>query len=102
MDIGLLWFDNDSNVDIEEKIRRAAQYYREKYGHPADICYANSRTLFGHADARDRFEIELDDKTLKVITASNILPHHFWVGIASSQQKGRDRRSQRGGHRQQG
>ena len=102
MDIGLLWFDNDSKIDIEEKIRRAAQYYREKYGRPADICYANSRTLFGRADAKDRFEIELDDRTLKVIAASNILPHHFWVGIASNRQKGRDRDWQRGKHRQAG
>ncbi len=39
MDIGLLWFDNDPEVDLAGKVTRAAEYYRVKYGEdPISAC----------------------------------------------------------------
>ena len=32
MNIGMLWFDNDTKTELTIKIERAAHYYREKYG----------------------------------------------------------------------
>ena len=98
MEIGLLWFDNDPSVGIEEKIRRAAKHYREKYGQPANICYANSRVLLEQSGVKDTFKIELNDAALRVVAAGNILPHHFWVGIASGKKEYRRGGRQRGKH----
>jgi len=83
MDIGLLWFDNDPKVELEEKIRRAAGYYRKKHGQPANMVLTNSATLAEQSNLSPPFEVELDDMALKVVAAGNVLPHHFWVGIAS-------------------
>jgi hypothetical protein len=86
MDIGLLWFDNDPKTAIEEKIRRAAGYYRRKYGQPANIVMTNTATLAAQSSLSPPFEIELDDIALKVLAAGNVLPHHFWVGVASKRE----------------
>ena len=86
MDIGLLWFDNDPKSELEEKIRRAAGHYRKKYGEPANMVMANTATLAEQSSLSPPFEIELDDMALKVVAAGNVLPHHFWVGIASREE----------------
>jgi hypothetical protein len=83
MDIGLLWFDNDPKAELEEKIRRAAGHYHKKYGQPANMVQANTGTLSELSSLSPPFDLELDDTALKVVAASNVLPHHFWVGIAS-------------------
>ena len=84
MDIGLLWFDNDPKVSIEEKIRRAAGHYRKKYGQPANLVFANSATLAEESSLSPPFEVELDDSALKVVAAGHVLPHHFWIGVAAA------------------
>jgi len=43
----------------------------------------NSATLAEQSNLSPPFEVELDDMALKVVAAGNVLPHHFWVGIAS-------------------
>jgi hypothetical protein len=32
MQTGMLWLDDDKRRSIEEKVRRAVAYYRDKYG----------------------------------------------------------------------
>ncbi|MGA9351284.1 MAG: hypothetical protein WBW48_21105 [Anaerolineae bacterium] len=36
MKVGLLWFDDDRQWGIEEKVHRAAKRYREKFGRAAN------------------------------------------------------------------
>jgi len=38
MKVGLLWLDDDPQRAIEEKVRRAAKRYREKFGQAANTC----------------------------------------------------------------
>jgi len=38
MRVGWLWFDNDPGRTVEEKVRRAVQRYREKFGQAPDTC----------------------------------------------------------------
>ena len=87
MDIGLLWFDNDPKGGIEDKIRRAAGHYRKKYGRPANLVFANSVTLAEQSSPPPPFEVRLEDGTLKVLAAGHVLPHHFWVGVASAREE---------------
>jgi hypothetical protein len=70
---GLLWFDDDPRRAIEDKVRQAAARYRQKFGAAPDVCYVNDRAI-------DRAEVRVGD--LRVMPASTVLPHHFWIGRA--------------------
>jgi hypothetical protein len=73
MKTGLLWYDNDPQRRIEEKIRHAAQRYQEKFGRAPDICYVNPAMLA---------QVQEPVSHLQVVGKPNILPHHFLVGVA--------------------
>lgn len=76
MRVGWLWFDNDPGRSVEEKVRRAAERYREKFGQVPDTCYVHPQAIS---------EEELQCGPVRVICARHILLNHFWLGITSSQ-----------------
>ncbi len=76
MQVGLLWFDNDPGRGVNAKIQDAAQRYREKFGVAPDTCYVNCGVLGGQGGADLSAGLRL-----RVVPVSNILPHHFWVGM---------------------
>jgi hypothetical protein len=78
MQTGLLWFDNDPNRDTVLKIEDAARRYREKFGVAPNICYVNQAAAGGELELSFQ---GLQPSSLRVVPASNILLHHFWVGI---------------------
>ena len=82
MDEGLLWFDNDPKSAIEDKVRRALGRFQEKFGRDATICYLNPGALAGRTDADSPREVVFGRRKVKIVAAHNILPHHFWVGVA--------------------
>jgi hypothetical protein len=69
MNVGMLWYDN-SKDDLAEKIKRAAQHYRDKYGAPADLVFVNPKMLNGPVEATG----------IEVRTSTTILPNHLWMG----------------------
>jgi hypothetical protein len=73
IEIGMLWYDDDKKRTLEEKVRRAADYYRSKFGRAPTICLVNPRMINGGPKRVARVELR---------TAPNVLLHHFWVGIA--------------------
>jgi len=83
MEIGLLWFDNDPKVGLEEKVRRAAGRYAEKFGRPATLCMLNPLTLAGQAGG-GAAEVVVGDGVVKLVAARQVAPHHFWVGVAQT------------------
>ena len=74
MESGMLWLDADARRTLEEKVRRAVEYYKEKYGASPDLCLVNSSTFVGD---------ELNVGDVKVQRAKTVLPHHFWVGLST-------------------
>lgn len=73
MDIGMLWLDDDAKRPFDEKIKRAAEYYRNKYGRKPNLCLvhqksANETTVVGK---------------INVIPDPSISLHHFWIGLKS-------------------
>lgn len=44
MRIGMLWVDQKAG-SLEEKVSRAAEYYRRKYGETPNVCFVNPRDL---------------------------------------------------------
>jgi len=78
MQSGLLWFDNDPHRGLASKIEDAARRYREKFGRSPDTCYVNSAVFNGGPETVT--PANLAQQALRVVPATNILPHHFWVG----------------------
>lgn len=82
MEIGLLWYDGDPKRPLEDKIGQAAERYREKYGRWPNTCYVHPKAV----DERSGDELNLAFRSrspkamIRVLSAPNILLHHYWVG----------------------
>lgn len=73
MNSGMLWFDNDPKTDLEFKIKKAADYYRQKYGSTPDLCLVNPSMIDGKISREDRIAVR---------TYRAVLSGCFWIGLA--------------------
>ena len=80
MDVGLLWFDNDSRRGIEEKVQRAVAHYSTKYGHKPNVCFLHPSMLNGNGRKRG----VLKTNGVEVRAGRAILPDHFWIGVVET------------------
>ncbi len=71
MKTGMLWFDNDPQRKLIEKIQQAASYYQQKYGSQPTLCFV-------HPKLKD-IVFELDEN-LEVKFNQAISPDHIWIG----------------------
>lgn len=71
MNIGMLWFDNSPKTTLDEKVKRAAEYYQKKYGRIPDVCLV-------HPSMMENKKSELSGISVKANRA--ITPGHLWVG----------------------
>lgn len=74
MNVGMLWFDNDTKSEIKTKIKRAAVYYQKKYGQTPNLCYVHPSMVSEEPQKSDGIEVR---------TTRSVLPHHFWIGVYS-------------------
>ena len=72
MEIGMLWFDDDSRRTLEEKLRRAMEHYITKYGHSPTLCFVHPETLNGGPEMV---------AGLRVRNSRLVMPNHFWIGF---------------------
>ena len=72
MEIGMLWFDDDSRRTLEEKLRRAMEHYLTKYGHSPTLCFVHPETLNGGPERI---------AGLHVRKSRLVMPNHFWIGF---------------------
>jgi len=79
MNIGMLWFDNDTKAEISTKIARAAEYYRDKYGTVPNLCFVHpSMVQNGSLKTHDD---KLKSGNVEIRTSRSVLPNHFWIGV---------------------
>ena len=71
MQIGMLWLDDDKKRPLEEKVERAAAYYRDKYGQMPTLCFVNGQAL------ADRVQVG----RIEVRPVKHVMPSHFWLGV---------------------
>jgi hypothetical protein len=71
MNIGMLWFDNDNKTDLAGKIRRAAEYYQNKYGLTPNLCFVHPSML----------PTPPQDVGMEIRPTKSVLPNHFWLGV---------------------
>jgi hypothetical protein len=85
MHIGLLWYDGDPHLGLEDKIGRAAERYREKYGRWPDTCMVNPQAMAGQPgeELQVSCQVRGSKGKVRVVPASNILRHHFWLGMSN-------------------
>jgi hypothetical protein len=86
MKVGMLWFDNDKARTLEEKVERAADYYKQKYGASPSVCYVHPTTLE---------EVDFKANGVELRTAPTVQPNHFWIGIEEAKAKTKARRNTR-------
>lgn len=79
MNVGMLWFDNDSNSDLTSKVARAASYYVGKYGDHPNLCFIHPSTA-SKIDEECSEEQEIKAGEIEVRLTNSVLPHHFWIG----------------------
>ena len=69
---GLLWFDNDPNLALGDKIKRAAARYQARLQHKPTTCYLSAKD----------FNAEMGEvQGIQLKPAHNIQPHYFWLGV---------------------
>ncbi len=72
MDVGMLWRDEAEGRTLDEKVARAADYYRRKYGAAPTVCVVNPRMLPPDADVAGG---------LRLVGARTVQVNHFWLGV---------------------
>ena len=72
MKTGMLWFDDDPNSNIEDKVSLAADYYEEKHGHKPTTCFVHPNMLSDPA---------LKVRGINICPNRTVLPDHFWIGL---------------------
>lgn len=78
--IGMLWFDNDPRTTTDQKVARAADYYRTKYGKQPDLCYVNPASVPAST-------VDLMVGEIAVQSNKSIMRNHFWIGCAEIKSK---------------
>jgi hypothetical protein len=73
MDRGLLWYDDDPDRSLIEKVRRATQRYSKKFGAPPDACYVHPSVLKDNGRVKEVGGV-------RVMALPSVLRHHFWLG----------------------
>ena len=73
MKVGMLWFDGDRALGVDDRIVKATDYYREKYGQKPTVCYVNPIMLLEK-------EGEMEFPGIDVKSNPSVLKDHFWLG----------------------
>jgi hypothetical protein len=79
MDIGMLWYDDDTKRPLGEKVARAVDYYKTKYGSVPTVCFVNPATLKDAPDTAAGVQIR---------SARNVMVDHFWIGVGETNGNG--------------
>ncbi len=73
MEIGMLWFDNDQQRPLVDKVKRAGVYYARKYGATPTVCFVHPGMLADAVKAVDGMALR---------ASQTLLPNHFWIGVS--------------------
>ncbi len=71
---GMLWFDNDPGSTLLIKVKKAADFYRQKYGRSPDLCLV-------HPSMLEKNQQLADFGKLIIRPYRPVLPGHLWIGI---------------------
>jgi|GEM_PF-340037 len=75
MDIGMLWYDDDHKRPLTERVGKAVDYYKAKYGVVPTVCFVNPVTLKDAPESAAGVQLR---------SARNVLVDHFWLGLGEA------------------
>ena len=78
MDIGMLWYDDDSKRRLDEKVARAVEFYRAKYGVQPTECYVHPGMLAAGDQAMTA--------GVRVRGNRTVIKNHLWLGVGEGPQ----------------
>jgi hypothetical protein len=81
MNIGMLWFDNDKNSDLNAKVFRAVKYYRTKYGRTPTLCYIHPSMMSNTPLETKSADNKVSAGDVELRTTTLVMPNHFWIGL---------------------
>ncbi|RLC75030.1 MAG: hypothetical protein DRJ03_30935 [Chloroflexi bacterium] len=81
MKAGLLWFDDDPDRTLEDKVLRAAKRYRRKYDRQPNLCFVHPAAFEGLPVGRQGNGKVRKAGQVEIRPGHSILPHHFWIGV---------------------
>ncbi|HDQ71713.1 MAG TPA: hypothetical protein ENN19_06405 [Chloroflexi bacterium] len=83
MKTGLLWFDDDANKELEDKVMRAAAHYERKYGQAPTLCFVHPSALDGNGNGKGKGngQSKCEMGGVEVRSGRTVLPNHFWLGV---------------------
>lgn len=92
MDVGMLWFDNDTQTDLPHKIENAAEYYLNKYGIQPNVCFIHPcmtpedlmSQISKPGQKENKRKTIFTAGSIEVRTSKSLLPNHLWIGINGS------------------
>ncbi len=76
MRVGMLWFDDQKNRELADKIERAASHYQAKYGRRPTLCFVHPSMLLSLRNGVFGIEVR---------GSNTILPNHLWIGCTEEQ-----------------
>ena len=71
---GLLWYDSQRDIDLEERITYAVKFFESKYGYLPNKCFVNPDIL--------EEPLELDRK-IKILPNDRVMINHIWLEFSS-------------------
>jgi hypothetical protein len=84
MNSGLLWFD-DSKESLEVKVKKAVEYYFNKYHRHPNLCLVHPSSMDGNWPQNI---VEMAGSTVTVRAYRPVLPGHLWIGIEEETKHG--------------
>jgi len=67
---GLLWYDSQGDIGLEERISSAVKFFESKYGYLPNKCFVNPITL--------EKPLELKRK-IKILPSDRVMINHIWL-----------------------
>ena len=74
MDVGILWYDDDTESRLGEKVARAVAYVRSMHGVTPTVCFVNPEMLPEEPEITVGVQLRPD---------SAVPINHFWFKIGS-------------------
>ena len=70
--IGMLWYDNDPKKQLTEKMQKAADYYRQKYGRLPNVCLVHPKMINGETPSVNG---------MRIGTSKSVMYNHLFLGV---------------------
>jgi len=70
MEKGMMWCKDDKKESMTDSLKKAFDYYSDKYGSKPDTCYVNPNA-FDELNSVDY---------INIVSAKSILRNNFWIG----------------------